>query len=293
MTIPDSAPADLRCLPRRNPQAHKGEFGRILVLAGSAGMHGAAALCAGAAFRSGAGLVTLVVPECIYPLVGVLEPRATYHRLQGESSEYATEADLEALLVLARGHRVAAIGPGLGSHPRTAALVRELVPRLTCPVVLDADGLNAFAGVPEHVARPGRGLIATPHPGELERLSGRRPGGDDEDRRVAATDLALRMAGCVVLKGARSVVTNGLQSFYNETGNPGMATAGTGDVLTGCAAALWCCLDDPLRVARMAAHAHGRAGDLAASQLGEIGMTATDLVEQLPHALLELLGPER
>jgi NAD(P)H-hydrate epimerase len=278
-------PPELRVLPRRRASSHKGDFGRVLIVGGSFGMHGAPVLAASAAFRSGAGLVTIALPRSIYAIAGPAELRATWRPLP-ESSQGALDVSaLPALLAAVAHADVVAVGPGLGTAAGTVALLHEFVPRIDKPLVLDADGLNAFADAPARIAGRRAATILTPHPGELERLTGQRPGDDDEARRLAALDLAMRAGGVVVLKGHRSVVSNGLESHFNPTGNPGMATAGSGDVLTGCVAALLRMLPDPLLAARVAVFAHGRAGDLAAAELGEIGVTATDLVARLPAAL--------
>jgi NAD(P)H-hydrate epimerase len=278
-------PADLRVVPRRSPTSHKGDFGRILVVGGSVGMHGAPLLAAAAALRSGAGLVTIALPRSIYAVAGPAELRATWRPLPDSPQGHLDASSMAALLGAIALADVVALGPGLGTAPATVALLQELVPRIDKPLVLDADGLNAFAGEPARIAGRRPATILTPHPGELERLTGHRPGVDDESRRLAALDLAMRVGGTVVLKGHRSVVSNGLESHFTPTGNPGMATGGAGDVLTGCVAALLQVIRNELLAARVAAHAHGRAGDLAAAAIGEIGVTATDLLAHLPEAL--------
>jgi NAD(P)H-hydrate epimerase len=279
-------PGELPTLARRRATAHKGDFGRLLIVGGCTGMHGAPLLAAAAAFRSGAGTVTIALPRSLYAIAGAAELRATWLPLPDHDGQLETQA-LVPLLAAIKGADVVAVGPGLGRAVGTVALLRELVPRIDKPLVLDADGLNAFAGAPAHIAGRRRATVLTPHAGELCRLTGQEPGADDEPRRVAAVDLAMRAAAAVILKGHRSVVSNGLASHFNPTGNPGMATAGSGDVLTGTVAALLAVVQDELAAARLAAWAHGRAGDLAAARLGEIGVTATDLIEALPAALAE------
>jgi len=286
MAVPESqVPVELRVIPRRPRTAHKGDFGRILVIGGSSGMHGAPVLAAAAALRSGAGLVTVALPSSIYAAAGAAELRATWIPLPASRHGALEPSALPLLLAACGAADVVAVGPGLGSAPETRALLHELVPRIEQPLVLDADGLNAFAGAPAHIAGRRKTTVLTPHPGELRRLTGNEPGPDDEPRRLAAVDLAMRAGATVILKGHRSVVSNGLESHFNATGNPGMATGGAGDVLTGCAAALLAVVPDALLAARVAAFAHGAAGDLAAAELGEIGVTATDLVAKLPAAL--------
>ncbi len=292
MSVPKiPVPAELRAIPRRPPTAHKGDVGQVLVIGGSYGMHGAPLLAAAAALRSGAGLVTIALPRSIYAIAGAAELRATWRPLP-ESPRGALEpSSLPLLLAACDGADVVAIGPGLGSAAETAQLLRELVPQIEQPLVVDADGLNAFAGEPARIAGRRSVTVLTPHPGELARLTGQKPGHDDERRRVAAVDLAMRAGATVILKGHRTVVSNGLESHFNPTGNPGMATGGAGDVLTGCVAALLAVIEDGLLAARVAAFAHGAAGDLAAFDLGEIGVTATDLVDLLPAALAAHVAP--
>ncbi|MBM4015786.1 MAG: NAD(P)H-hydrate dehydratase [Planctomycetes bacterium] len=276
----------LPTLPRRRATAHKADFGRLLIVGGSLGMHGAPLLAAAAAFRSGAGLVTIALPRSLYAVAGAAELRATWLPLPDHDGQLEPQA-LAPLLAAAKAADVLAVGPGLGRSAGTVALLREWVPRIDRPLVLDADGLNAFAGAPAHIAGRRKATILTPHAGELRRLTGQEPGDDDEPRRVAAVDLAMRAAATVILKGHRSVVSNGLVSHFNPTGNPGMATAGSGDVLTGCVAALLAVVPDELAAARLGTWAHGRAGDLAAARIGPTGVTATDLIAELPAALAE------
>jgi len=284
-------PAELRRLPRRPRDAHKGQFGRLLLVGGCEGMHGAPALAAAAAFRSGAGLVTVALPRTIYPITGALEARATYLPLASTASGGLSLAALPMLREAAAQADVVAAGPGLGTDPETAELVRSFVRHVATPLLLDADGLNAFAGEPTSIGGRRPITIVTPHPGEAARLSGQRVGPGEASRRTAAVDLAMRIGGTVILKGHQSVVTDGMQTFLNGSGNPGMATGGSGDVLTGCLAALLAVVPDGLTAARIAAWAHGKAGDLAAGKLGEIGVTATDLVECLPAALSDFVVP--
>lgn len=290
MTNDVAIPDELRRLPRRRAAAHKGDFGRLLIVGGSLGMHGAPLLAAAAALRSGAGLVTIALPRSLYAIAGAAELRATWLPLpDGEHGRLDGHALVPLLAACARAD-VVALGPGLGDAPETAALIRELVPRIDCPLVLDADGLNAFGREPAHIAGHRKTTLLTPHAGELRRLTGQQPGDDDEPRRLASVDLAMRAGATVILKGHRTVVSNGLESHFNPTGNPGMATAGSGDVLAGCAAALLAVVPDALLAARMAVFAHGLAGDRAAARLGEIGVTATDLIDELPAALTALLA---
>ena len=265
--------ARLPPLPKRSPDANKGDCGRILVIAGSRGMAGAAVLTANGAYRGGAGLVTLAVPENIVDTVAALQVCGVVRALPAKIDEL--DAD------------VLAVGPGLGADPATVAFVRKIVAGEKRPIVLDADGLNAFAGEPDLLAGSGPPRILTPHPGELGRLTGATPAAINRARRRAAEAAAKRFKSIVVLKGRGTIVTDGKRTEVNDTGNAGMATGGTGDVLTGLIAALVGQGMKPFEAARLGVHLHGRAGDLAAEKLGLHSIMATDLLDFLPAAFLE------
>ena len=292
MIDPSRVDAELRVLPKRCQNSHKGDFGRILIVAGSYGMHGAAALSAAAAFAAGAGLVTVACPDSIYPIVGSLESRATYCPLPETTEGLGVEA-ATVLQPHLSGADVVVIGPGMGTAPATSQFIHDIVQQTKQPLILDADGLNAFQGRPALIGGHRQATIVTPHPGELARLTGKPTGADDDERRIAAIDLAMRVAGIVVLKGHRSVITNGMETFFNSSGNPGMATAGAGDVLTGCIAATLAVVREPMLATRLAVYAHGLAGDLAAAQIGQHGLTATELLSQLGLAIQHLEEPDR
>lgn len=261
-------------LPRRPRDAHKGEFGRLFLLAGSVGYTGAPVLAAQAAVRSGAGLVYLGVPPGIYPIVAVKCNEAMPFPLPEERQEIWKRAS---------ACDAALLGPGLGRGEREAELVRALLEGLECPVVLDADGINAVAGHIDSLdRRRGRITVLTPHDGEFARLACRPVG---EDRLGSAREFA-QVHGCIlVLKGHRTITAlpNGA-AFVNTTGNPGMAKGGSGDVLAGMLCALLGQGLEPGRAAVTAVYLHGWAGDRCAQMLGEYSMTPTDLVEALPQA---------
>lgn len=281
-----SRPSDLPRLPPRDRAASKRDFGRVAVVGGSSGMAGAPALAAMASLKSGAGLVEAIVPEAVAGIAASFEPCVMTHGLPGAAE--GTFA-LEALGPIR--HRLAAatavaIGPGLGRSPAVMAIVRELWRSLPQPAVFDADALYALAqgDVAEHAAHAGPRII-TPHAGELLRLLHRDPAAEQgrdrgwlEDR---AAEMARTLDAVVVLKGPATLVVDPTRRAHNETGNPGMATAGTGDVLTGIVAALLAQGLGPFDAARLGAWVHGRAGDAAAHDLGEISMTARDLLERL------------
>jgi hydroxyethylthiazole kinase-like uncharacterized protein yjeF len=260
-------------LPKRTAHAHKGDSGHVLIMAGSRGMAGAAVLAANGAYRGGAGLVTLAVPEDVVDIVASLQTCAIIRALP--LAPGVVEAD------------VAAIGPGLGLSPATGEAVRQFFAQTALPLVIDADGLNAFADQPDRLANGTTPRLLTPHPGELARLTKSTPEAVNRDRTKAAQEAAERFKSVVVLKGRGTVITDGKKTRVNESGNPGMATGGAGDVLTGLIAALIGQGLSLFDAASLGVHLHGRAGDLAAEKLGIHSLMATDLIDYLPAAFLE------
>ena len=276
---------NLPFLPARPADSNKGQFGRILVVAGSRGMTGAAILCGRAALRGGAGLVKVAVPRDVLAIVAAGDPcYMTVPLIQDVEGRLDFTA-LAEIFALEQTQDAMAVGPGLGRSTEIARMLPELIGKATKPIVLDADGLNAFDGQPEKLHTAGVPLIITPHPGELGRLLGV----DAPAVQANRADLACRFAhdhkAIVVLKGHGTLVTDGRQLYSNPTGNPGMATGGTGDVLTGLIAALVGQGLEPFAAALLGVYLHGRAGDLARDALGEIGMIATDLLDFLPRAI--------
>lgn len=276
---------DLPRLPERAPDSHKGQFGLALVVGGSRGMAGAVALAGLAALRGGAGLVRLAVPGPCLDTVAAIEPSYMTAPLPTDPAGRIALEALQTLKRLAAAATVVALGPGLGRSLGLDLLVGRLYAELPQPMVVDADGLNALAGRRETLAWAGGPRVLTPHPGEFARLLGtdRMPA---EQRHEAAAELARRCGAVLVLKGHRTLVTDGQNRWINPTGNPGMATGGSGDVLTGLIAALACQGLVPYEAARLGVYLHGLAGDLAAGQLGQESLMASDLVRYLPQAFL-------
>ena len=265
--------------PRRPRDSHKGDYGRVFILAGSRGYTGAPCLAARAAVRGGAGLVTLAVPEDVYPIVAA--------KCCDEVMVWPLPEDDGSVVDKAGGCGAAVIGPGLGQGERAERLVLRLLRELDCPVILDADGLNI---VSRHidVLDEREGLtVLTPHDGEFARLSG--CGLPIADRLGAARDFASRRRCVVVLKGHRTITTawGGGCCAVNPTGNPGMAKGGSGDALAGLMGGLLAQSAEADEAVK-AVWLHGRAGDLAAAEKGEHGMTPSDLIEQIPYAMKEL-----
>jgi len=275
--------------PSRDPASHKGTFGHVLVIAGSVGKTGAAALCASAAQRAGAGLVTLAVPESLNDILEVKLTEVMTAPLPETPARTLAGEALQPLLAMAEGKTAVALGPGLTTHPSTRRLVCDLLAALRLPVVLDADGINAFEGQAELVARATAPVILTPHPGEFSRLLG-VPRGEVLRQRIAlAQQAAATLHATLVLKTARSVIADpeGRVAIV-PTGNPGMATGGTGDVLTGLIAGLLAQGAAPRLAAHAGAYVHGLAGDVAATRLGQESMLAGDLLDCLPEAIRQV-----
>jgi NAD(P)H-hydrate epimerase len=248
-------------------------------------MSGAAALAGMAALRGGAGLVRLAVPDACLETVASFEPSYMTVPLPNDAAGRIALAALPKIIELSAAASVLALGPGLGRSDELNQLVGRLYREIEKPMVVDADALNALSTQPEIIGKPGGPRVLTPHPGEFARLVGKKL--DGERRREAAVDLAARCGVVVLLKGHRTLVTDGKRHVINATGNPGMATGGSGDVLTGLITALLCQHLEPFAAAQLGAHLHGLAGDLAAKEKGEASLIARDLVEFIPGALRE------
>ncbi len=273
-------------LPRRRPETHKGDYGRVLIIGGAVGYTGAPTLCARAAVRAGAGLVYLGVPAPIYEITAVKNDEAMPFPLPAEAGGGVSPEAVGAVLSRLEGCDVCVLGPGMGKGAGTAAVVRAVLESgLAKPLVLDADALNVLKPMlPLLRAYPGS-VILTPHGGEFARL-----GGDNSGDVVAeACRFSAEFGAVLVLKNHRTVLAFPDGEVYITThGNPGMAKGGSGDALTGILAAMLGQL--PFREAvRAGVHLHGLAGDLCAARLGEYAMTATDLIETLPEATLRML----
>lgn len=280
-------------LTPRASDAHKGDFGRVLVVGGSRGKSGAAVLAAQGALRSGAGLVTVATPRTLLPIVAAHAPEYMTEALE-ETAEGTVDAAASAQ-VLGLTADVIAMGPGLGRGDAVRRFVREVVERSETPLVLDADALNAFADDPlALVGREGRSIVITPHPGEMARLVGGTVADVQSDRVGIARDFASTHRVYVVLKGYRTIIATPEGAvFVNPTGSAGMATGGTGDVLTGMLAAWLAQLLDAEAACRLAVYLHGAAGELADADHGEVSMTAGDLVDHIGDAVLELSARRR
>lgn len=335
MELEDVSSHPLPSLPPRGPDSHKGDFGRLGIVGGSFGMSGAPALAGIAALRSGAGLVTLAVPRAIVPTVAGFEPAYMTLPLPEDDQGRIAPAAAEVVLERLGSAAALAIGPGLGRSPELTKFVLELERRFEGPLVLDADALFALSQAGwNRVSRPNR--ILTPHAAEFARLLGCEPASIAASRLPLAAEFAARTECILLLKGRSTIVTDGRRYSLNATGNPGMATGGSGDVLTGVLTSLagqgFSCASSTAEAAassasrneacegrssdgggegtqaeenrsrkrppflsafdaaRLAAYVHGLAGDLAAAELGQVGMIASDLPKFLPAAFRQLGG---
>jgi NAD(P)H-hydrate epimerase len=279
--------ADL--LPPREPGTHKGDYGHALIVAGSPGKGGAAILAARAAVRAGAGLVTAAVPEPVLTVVDLGSIESMTLGLPCRASGQLAAVAADRVLAAAEGKSVLALGPGLGQEEETAEAIRRIALETALPLVLDADGINAFAGWAGGLRSRQAETVLTPHPGELGRLLGIPTADVQADRIGSVRRAAAETGAVVVLKGYRTLVaTPEGEINVNPTGNPGMASGGTGDVLTGLIAGLIAQGLEALDAALLGVYLHGLAGDLAVVEAGEVGLTAGDLLTFLPAAFQEL-----
>ena len=278
----------------RMADSHKGDFGRVLIVGGSRGMIGAVALAVNAAFRGGAGLVTFAAPENIQLTIAGLCPCATSIPLKTDTDGQLSIDAVEQFVDAAGAADILAIGPGFGTGPPQREIIRAAIGQ-DKPLVLDADGLNSLAGIDQWPQLRSCPLILTPHPREFSRLTGKSVAAIGADRQGSAVEAVTGWAASskcekplvCLLKGAGTVVTDGQRVYVNDTGNPGMACGGSGDVLTGLVAGLLGQNMSPFKATVLGANRHGRAGDLAATQLSETAMMATDILKKMPEAIKE------
>ncbi len=266
-------------LPKRKRESHKGDYGKVLMLCGSTGFTGAAAFAAMGALRTGTGLVYLGVPQSIYAVEAVKLNEPVIFSLEEENGMLC-ERSCEKIKQLLSGMDAVLFGCGSGIGAGTDAVLRFLMHEVHCPLVLDADGITLVSRHKDELRGRTSPTILTPHDGEFLRLS------PESLPRQQQTEAMARDLGCVIVrKGHRSLITDGVRCFENQTGNPGMATGGSGDVLAGVIAGLLGQKIPPLDAAALGVWLHGSAGDLAAKKLGEYGMLPSDMVEELPRLL--------
>lgn len=271
-----------RALPKRDAWSHKGEFGRVFIISGSVGYTGAPVLAATAALRTGSGLIFVMVPQSVYGIVAgkLIEPMV--FPCPDQAGQLSRES-IDGILQRLPSCDACLIGPGLGQSEDIQALVQAVLKHSRVPVVLDADGLNVLSGHIDILRETTCPVILTPHEGEFTRLLGAAP---ERDMRLsAAKDLAAATSSIVLLKGHETVVTDGQTVYLNQTGNPGMATGGSGDVLAGVILSLLGQKVEPLLAAACGAWLHGAAGDLCEKKLGQCGLTPMDMVQAVPRLL--------
>ena len=304
-SLPLPPPKDLPRLAVRQRDSSKRDYGRVLVVGGATGMAGAPALAAMAALRSGAGLVDLAAPEGVATIAAGFDPCVMTHPLPARADGTFAHDALEPIAALASRADALAVGPGLGRSEAIEGIVGRLWREFPGPAVFDADALWWLARLdPEALATHAGPRVLTPHAGEMRRFlaDGSATGASPTPRVLeeAAGSLATECGLVILLKGPDTLITDGSRQARNTTGNPGMASGGSGDVLTGILAALFCQPQagpgaprrfDPFDAARVAAWVHGRAGDLAAADLGELSLTARDLITWLPRAFPAIVAP--
>jgi len=289
-------PGEFQFLPlKRDLDVNKGTYGHALIIAGSVGKSGAAVLSGRGALRSGAGLVTVATPLDVLPVVAAGMPELMTEALASTETGTASlrNNDYGRLAEILRNKSVLAIGPGLSMQHETQQFIREIVGKTELPIILDADGLNAYDGMADHLnQRRAPALVLTPHPGEMARLLGSTVKEVQARRLDAALEAAGRWRANVILKGFHTILaTPSGHAYVNTTGNPGMATGGTGDVLTGILAGLTAQFgtEDWPRVLSFGVYLHGLAGDIAASRVGHAPLVASDLIDSLPEAYSQVL----
>jgi hydroxyethylthiazole kinase-like uncharacterized protein yjeF len=270
----------------RPEESNKGNYGHVLLVGGSLGKSGSVAMAGMAALRAGAGLSSVATPRSVLGTVAGFHPELMTEPLPETEAGTISTSALDRIVELAKGKTVVAIGPGISREPQTSELVRALVAKLQLPLVVDADGLNAFEGRTVELNGRGRTLVITPHPGEMARLVGCSIADVQKDRSGVARKFAREHELIVVLKGHRTLVVQpDGEAWVNTTGNPGMATGGTGDILTGMVAGMIAQHSkDPFAAVLAAVHLHGLAGDVMCERVGEHSLVATDLLQGLPEA---------
>lgn len=282
----------IKTIPKLKPRAadaHKGDFGKVCIIAGSIGMSGAAALAGRAALRAGAGLVRVATPKSVLSIVASIEPSFTTIPLPEDNSGKIAASAINTILNLMPDNDCIAFGPGLGITSGVSSVLQRLLEQKGLRLIIDADGLNNLSKINNWPSKNKADIILTPHPGEMKRLwAGLFRTPLPADRKIQAMQLANKTGTTVVLKGKGTVVSDGEKMFINKTGNPGMATGGTGDVLTGIITSLVGQGLSNFDAATLGVYVHGLAGDIAAKKFGQISLIATDVIESLGEAFKKI-----
>jgi len=270
---------------KRKPDIHKGECGRILIVAGSPGMTGAAALAAGGALRCGGGLVTVATPRSVNPILEVKLTEAMTLPLPETSAGTLSQSASETVLEQAKRADILLVGPGLSQNPQTKKCIRQILLNTSIPVVLDADGLNAIADFTEILAKIKPSVIITPHIGEFSRLFKQDSAYVKQNAENCAKKISVKFGITVALKSHRTVVACAHKTFINTSGNPGLATGGSGDVLSGMIAACYGSFKNVFDAVKVAVYLHGLSADIAVKDKTQVAFLPSDVIDYIPHAL--------
>jgi ADP-dependent NAD(P)H-hydrate dehydratase / NAD(P)H-hydrate epimerase len=279
--------------PERNSESHKGNFGHVLILAGSPGKTGAAALASNAAMRCGTGLVTLGIPQSLNTSIEPQVTEAMTYPLPDDGTGILTESAFEKIIELVKDKDAVAIGPGIGTDKKTKTLLEKLLETIDIPMIMDADSLNLIAKKPQILKKAKSDIILTPHPGEMARLASAATKEIQENRLQSARDFSDQFKITLVLKGANTIVSLPDQKAYIcPTGNPGMASGGMGDVLTGIIAGLRAQGFSSEDAATIGVFIHGSCGDMLAESIGAFGFLASDMVKAIPEAIHQIINKD-
>jgi NAD(P)H-hydrate epimerase len=275
-----------KILKKRKRDTHKGDYGHVLIVAGSIGLTGAAYLTSEAALLSGSGLVTLAIPKSLNDIMEKKLTEVMTLPVKDGGRGYFPASGFEEIKKFSKNIDAAAIGPGIAKNGGTKKLVKKLIQNLNTAIVLDADGINCIAGEADVLKKSKKAVVITPHPGEMSRLVNKSVGHIQRNRKKIAEEISRKYGVTVVLKGAKTVVASqDGRTYVNKTGNPGMASGGVGDVLTGIIASLIGQGYKPFNAARFGVYLHGRAGDIAAKKSGETSLRAQDILDNIYKAI--------
>lgn len=273
-------------LKKRKLESHKGDYGRVAIIGGSIGMTGAPYLASQAALRSGCGYSYTLVPNSLFQIMSIKLTESIIRPIEDKNTGRFTMESLQDILKHIKDMDALAIGPGMGEDGDRTYIVKEIIKNTKAPIVLDADGINCLSNKPHMLTHHKIPIVITPHPGELAKFLDISIDEVQEKRVYYSELVAKKYDIVVVLKGYKSVVASPKLGIYiNESGNPGMATAGAGDVLTGVIASFLGQGISPFEAAKLGVHLHGIAGDLASKRIGEYGLIASDILKSIPQAI--------
>lgn len=281
-------------LAKRRKESHKGNYGRVGIIAGSSGMTGASYLTSQSALRTGSGLVYNIIPKSLEIIMSIKLTEVIIRAVDDNGKGYFMKDSIEKVIEEINNKGVLALGPGIGVDKDIISLVKEIIINSNCPIVIDADGINCLSKNIEILKESKAPIIITPHPGEMARLLNKNINEIEEKRKYYAKYISDKYNIFTVLKGHKTIVTSPNGEIYiNNTGNPGMATAGSGDVLTGIITSL---IGQGLEIfngTKLGVYLHGLAGDIARDKIGEYGIIASDIVESIPYAIMKTIDKTR